>query len=143
MLNIEIMAKIIPMVLYFIVGVISLSMAWKNLFSKGLLPFHEEAIGKSLGKLDQKVGNVILALMRTTGLGFLVVGLLLVFFPAINHFESNTIVGFGIPFISGIYCFGLFLANYWLHNKSGVETPWKASLIAVAIIAIGITVSIL
>ena len=139
----QIVVKIIPIILYFIVGVISLVMAKKCLFSKEFLSFHEKAVGTSLGELDQKVQNVILALMRTTGLGFLIMGLLLVVFPVINYFKSNAIIRFGIPFVCVIYCFGLFLANYQLHKKSGVETPWKGSLIAVVIIAAGITISML
>lgn len=135
--------KILPMVLYLIVGIISLVMAQKSLFSSGFISFHEEAAGMSLEKLDPRVQNVILALMKTTGLGFLVVSLLLVVFPVINYFKSDSIIQFGIPIVCGIYCFGLFLANYQLHKKSGVETPWKGSLVAVAIIVVGIIVSIL
>jgi hypothetical protein len=139
----DIVIKIIPIVLYLIVGVISLVMAQKTLFSKGFISFHEEAAGTSLGKLDTRVQNVILLLMRTTGLGFLVVGLLLMVFPLINYFKSNVIIGLGIPFVCGIYCFGLFLTNYQLHKKSGVKTPWKGSLIALAILTIGMIISML
>ena len=139
----QIVIKIIPIILYFVVGVISLVMAQKSLFSKGFISFHEKAAGTTLEKLDERIQNVILALMRTTGLGFLVVGLLLVVFPFINYFKSNVIIGFGIPLVCGIYCFGLFLSNYQLHKKSGVETPWKGSLITVVIMAIGIISSML
>ena len=135
--------KIIPIILYFIVGVISLVMAQKSIFSKGFISFHEESAGTSLEKLDQKVQNVIRALMKTTGLGFLVVGLLLVVLPVMNYFKSDLIIGSGIPFICGIYCFGLFLVNYQLHKKSGVKTPWRGALIAVLILAVGITISML
>ena len=139
----EIMIKIIPIVLYFIVGVISLVMGRKSLFSKGFIFFHEEAAGMSLGKLDQRVQNVILALMKTTGLGFLVVGMLLLVFPVIGYFKSDIIVTFGIPIVCCIYCLGLFLANYQLHKKSGVATPWKGSLIVMVIILVGIILSII
>ena len=135
--------KIIPVGLYFIVGIISLVMAWKSLFSSGFISFHEEAAGISLENIDPKIQNVILALMKTTGLGFLVVGLLLMVFPVVNFFKSDGIIQFGIPIVCGIYCLGLFLANYQLHKKSGVETPWKGSLIAVIILLAGIIVSIL
>jgi uncharacterized membrane protein YidH (DUF202 family) len=135
--------KTVPIILYFIVGVVSLVMAQKSLFSKGFISFHEEAAGMPLMKLDQSVQNVILGLMRTTGLGFLVVGMLLLVFPVINYFKSEKIIGLGIPIVCGVYCFGLFLANYQLHKKSGKETPWKGSLIAVVIIVVGIIISIL
>jgi hypothetical protein len=67
----------------------------------------------------------------------------LTFYPIMNYFESDKIIRFGIPIVCGIYCFGLFLANYQLHKKSGVETPWKGSLIALALILAGIIISTL
>jgi hypothetical protein len=134
--------KIIPILLYLIVGIISLTMAYKNLFSKGFISFQEEAAGTALDKLDQGVRNVIIALMRTTGFGFLVAGLLLTVFPVITYFKPNPIIGLAVPFVCGIYCFGLFLAMYKLHKKSGVKTPWQGSLIAVALLAIGMIISI-
>jgi len=47
--------KIVPVALYFIVGIISLVMAQKSLFSSGFISFHEEAAGMSWEKLDPKV----------------------------------------------------------------------------------------
>jgi hypothetical protein len=139
----HVLIKAIPVILYFLVGIISLVMAQKSLFSKGFLPFHEAAVGTSLGKLDQRVQNVILALMRTTGLGFLSVGSLLVVFPVVNYLKPDPVIRLGIPFVCEVYCLGLFLTNYRLHKKSGVETPWKGSLIAVVVIAIGMIISYL
>ena len=139
----QIVIKIIPIIGYLIVGVISLVMAQKSLFSKGFISFHEEAAGTSLEKLDGRVQDVIRALMKTTGLSFLVVGLLLMVFPLINYFRPNAIIGLGIPFVCGIYCFGLFQTNFQLHKKSGVKTPWKASLMSLAIITVGIIISML
>lgn len=96
-----------------------------------------------LEKLDQGVQHIIIALMRTTGLGFVVVGILLITFPIITYFTSEKIIALVIPLVCAIYCLGLFLANYQLHKKSGSETPWKGSLIAVAILLAGVILSVL
>jgi len=135
--------KIIPVILDFIVAVISWIMAWKSFFSNRFLPFHEKAAGKTLEQLDEGVRDVILALMKITGFGFLTVGIMLVVFPVMNFFKPQIMTGIGIPLICGIYCFGLFLVNRQLYLKSGAETPWKGSLIAAAILFIGIIMTIL
>jgi hypothetical protein len=135
--------KIIPLILYLIVGLISLVMAWKSLASKEFIPFHEEAAGMPLGKLEQRVQNVIIALMRTTGLGFLAVGLLLVGFPVVIYFKPDSSMMLVIPLIAAIYCIGLFLVNYQLHKKANVETPWIGSLIAAIVIVAGMVISML
>ena len=139
----QILLKIIPLALYFIVGLISLSMAHKSLLSKTFISFHEAAARTPISNLDERLQHVILSIMRTTGLGFLVVGLLLIIFPLINYFKPNAAIGLGIPMICGIYCFGLYLVNYRLHKNSRVETPWKGSLVAAAILAVEIIITIL
>ncbi|MGO9482844.1 MAG: hypothetical protein ACLP05_13825 [Candidatus Kryptoniota bacterium] len=70
-------AKIIPVFLYMIVGVVSLTMAYKNLFSNRLIAFQEKAAGKSWNEIEKGLQSVIIALMRVSGLGFLVVALML------------------------------------------------------------------
>jgi FtsH-binding integral membrane protein len=125
------------------VGVISLMMAYKSLFSNTFIPFHEEAAGTSLDKLDDKVHRVILTLMKTTGLGFLVVALLLLVFPIINFFQPSPLIQYGIPLISALYCVGLYVVNYRLYKQTKASTPWKASLFAAIILVIGLIVSLI
>jgi hypothetical protein len=59
-------------------------MAYKSLFSKKFLPFHEQAAGKPWHTVEDGLQRVVLALMKVSGLGFLVVGLLLIIFPIIK-----------------------------------------------------------
>ena len=133
--------SIIPITLYFIVGIICLSMAYKSFFSKKYLPFHEKAAGKSWDNIDKPLQYVIITILRISGLGFLVIGLLLTIFPTINYFKPDIFVKYSIPIISFIYCFGLFVFNYYLHKKTKANTPWIASVIVMFIILISITIS--
>ena len=133
--------KITPIALYFLVGVISLVMAYKSLFFKKFIPFHEQAAGKSLDNLDMPLQHVIIALMRVSGLGFLVMALLMCIFPIVNYFRPDAFVKYAIPAISFLYCSGLFVANYFLHKQTKAKTPWKGSLAAMLIILIGIIIS--
>ena len=130
--------SIISIALYFIVGVICLVMAYKSIFSNKYLPFHEEAAGKAWDNVDESLQYVILTILKISGLGFLVVGLLLIIFPCVNYFRSDTFIKYSIPIIALIYCIGLFLFNYYLHKKTGANTPWIGSVIAMVIILIGI-----
>lgn len=137
----QVAAQIASVMLYSTVGVISLAMAVKCLTFNRFIPFHEKAAGVPLERLDQRIQNVILGLMRTTGLGFLVVGMLLLVVPIVCYLGADRIVELGIPFICAIYCLGLFLANYRLHKQSGVATPWRGSLVSAVMIFAGIIIT--
>jgi len=132
----------ITIVIYGFVGVISLIMAFKNLFSKKYLLFHEKAADKAWEELDTRLQYVISALMMISGLGFLMTGLLLLIFPVVNHFMHNEFLRYSIPVVSLIFCTGLFLVNYNLHTQTGSFTPWKGSLFAMIAILAGIILSV-
>jgi hypothetical protein len=135
--------KIIPPGLYLCTGIVSLIMAYKSIFSTAFLPFHEQAAGKSWGSIDSGLQSVILALIKVSGLGFLVTALLLILFPIIQYFKYDSVVQIVIPVISLLYCFGLLLINYQLAVKTNAKTPWKGSLFAAIFIGIGIIISLI
>ena len=128
--------KIIPIVLYFIIGIISFVMSWKSLFSKRYLPFHEEASGTFWTEIDGKLQIVFLSIMRISGLGFLTLFILLTVFPVANFFIQSTFIDYSIPAIALIFCTGLFIINYILYKKTKAKTPWKGSIYAVIVIII-------
>ncbi len=134
--------KLITIVLYFIVGVISLVMAIKSLFSNTYLPFQEKAAGKPWDEIENPLKLVILSLMRLSGLGFLILSILLIIFPIVNYFIPDLIYKYSIPVIAIIYCTGLFINNFILYKNTKADTPWKGSLYAVLIIIAGIIISI-
>ena len=133
----------ITIILYGFVGVISLKMAFKNLFSKKYLLFHEKAAEKSWEEIDKRLQYVILAVMRISGLGFLVIALLLIVFPIVNQFIHNEFLKYSIPIIAFVFCSGLFLVNYNLYKQTNSTTPWKGSLFAMIAILTGIILSLL
>jgi hypothetical protein len=133
--------KIIPILLYAIVGIISMVMAVKSLFSAKFLPFHEKAAKKPWDEIDNSLKLVILTLLRITGMGFLIISILLLACPLINYFIPNNFYKFSIPIISLIYCSGLFVINYILYKRTKANTPWKGSLYAMLAIIAGIIIS--
>jgi hypothetical protein len=135
--------NIVSTLIYILVGLICLLMAYKSMFSKKFLPFHEEAVGKSWESIDKPLQNVILTILRISGLGFFIVSLFLVVFPSINYFRPDPAFKYSTPIISSIYCFGLFLFNFLLFKKTKAKTPWIGSLIALFLILIGFTISII
>lgn len=135
--------KTIPVLLYFIVGMISMVMAYKNLFSDKFLPFHEKAANKKWEEIDSSLKLVILTFMRLTGLGFLIVSILLLVLPIVNYFVQNKFYEYFIPVLALIFCFGLFLINFTLYRKAKANTPWRGSLYAVFALITGIIISIL
>ena len=135
--------EILSIAIYGIVGCIALNMAFKNLVSKKWIGFYEKAVTTSWDSLENPLKYVILALMRVSGLGFLMVSILLIVFPIVNHFINDTFLRVIIPAISFVFCLGLFLVNYLLHKQTNSRTPWKASLIAMTAIIIGLILSLL
>jgi len=133
--------KILPIVLYFIVGAVSFMMALKSMMSHQFLPFHEKAAGRRWEDIDESLKQVILSLLRLSGLGFLVISILLTVFPVFNYFYPNYFYRLSIPVIACIYCAGLFLNNYILFRSTKAGTPWKGSLTAMVIIIIAILIS--
>lgn len=134
--------KIIPIALYFIVGMISLVMAFRSLFSNNFLPFHEKAADKPWNEIENPLKLVILSLMRLAGLGFLITSILLIVCPIVNYFIPNVFYKYTIPGIAFIFCMGLFINNYLLYKNTKADTPWKGSLYAMFIILVGIIISI-
>jgi hypothetical protein len=135
--------RIVPMVLYFIIGLISLRMAIKNFFSKSFLPFHEKTAGKTWNEIEDPLKLLILTFMRLTGLGFLVLAILLLVCPVVNYYHPTAFYNYLIPVIALIYCSGLFILNYLLFKRTNAKTPWKGSLYAMFLITAGIIISIL
>jgi hypothetical protein len=135
--------ELFPIILYGAVGIISLIMAIKSISSKRFLIFHENAAAIPWERIDKNLQSVILALMRISGFGFLVVALLLLIFPVVNYFRQDEFLKYSIPALSIVFCTGLFLVNYILHKQTGSKTPWLGSLYAMIIIIIGIVLSIL
>jgi len=138
----NIILKIIPNVLYLIVGVISLIMASKSIFAESYLPFHKNAANKSWNEIEEPLKNVILSLLRLGGLGFLIVSILLIVCTGLNYFVQSNIYKYTIPVIALIFCTGLFFNNYSLYKKTKSNTPWKGSLYAAILILSGIIISI-
>jgi hypothetical protein len=135
--------NIISTLIYIIVGIICLIMAYKSMFSKKYLPFHEEAASKTWDSIDKPLQNVILTILRISGLGFLTIFLFLSIFSTINYFKPNPFIKYSIPIISLIYCFGLFLFNFILFKQTKAKTPWIGSLIAMFFVLLSFFISII
>jgi hypothetical protein len=135
--------EIASIVLYFVVAVICLVMAYTTISAKKFLPFHEQGAGVKWGELGLGLQTTILTLLRLSGLGFLVVGLILLALPALNHFDRSLVLSLSVPVLAFVFCSGLCLFNYQLHKKTQADTPWKGSIFAMAILAVAFILSIL
>jgi hypothetical protein len=134
--------KFLPLALYFLVGLISLVMAFKSVFADKYLPFHEQAAARPWNGIENPLKLVILSLLRLGGLGFLVIAILLLVFPVVTYFFPNRFFQFSIPVIALIYCTGLFINNYLLYKCTKADAPWKSSLYAMVVLVAGIIISI-
>jgi hypothetical protein len=130
------------LILYCLVGLICFVMAYTTLTAKKFLPFHEEAAKKKWEELESGIQETILTLIHLSGLGFLIVGLILTTITIISHFHPDIVLIVFVPSLSLIFCFGLFLFNFQLYKRTKANTPWQSSLIAIGIIIIGFGLSL-
>ena len=135
--------EIASIVLYFIVGVICLSMAYVSMFSKKYLPFHEEAAGMKWEEHGPGLQATILTLFQLSGLGFFIIGLMLAVFPILNLFDRSRVIAVSVPLLALVFCAGLAYFNYQLHRKTKTDTPWQSSIAAMALIVIAFVLSLL
>ena len=105
--------QIASIALFFIVGVICLSMAYTTTFSKKYLPFHEQGAGMKWEEHGPGLQATILTLLQLSGLGFLVVGLMIVALPILNRFDHSLVLAVSVPILALVFCVGLayFQAN--------------------------------
>jgi hypothetical protein len=68
----------LPAVFYLVVAAVCLVMARKSILARRIIPFHEAAAGKPWEDMEEPLKQVILTFTRTTGFGFLAVGLLII-----------------------------------------------------------------
>jgi hypothetical protein len=129
-------------VVYALVGLISLIMAYKSITSKKFILFQQKAAVVPWENIDSRLQFVIIALMRISGLGFLIVAILLLLFPIINYFKQDEFIRYSIPLISLLFCLGLLWINYYLHKQTKSATPWIGSLFTSILIVVGLILSL-
>jgi hypothetical protein len=129
------------MVLFCLVGLVCLFMAYKTIRAKKFLPFHEETAGKKWEELDSGMQETILALTTLSGLGFLITGLLLSVIFVIGYFHSDRLVLIAIPILAILFCARLSLLNYRLYKRTNANTPWQSSLVALGILIVAFGLS--
>jgi hypothetical protein len=127
-------------VLFALVGVIALTMAWKGLSARSLLPFHQAASGRAWEAQSAGEQAVAVALTRSLGLGFIVAAFSLAVAAAaeVAHDRWLTLGPAGVALV---FCAGLALINRRLTVATGVGTPWKESSFATVAIGVGMALA--
>jgi hypothetical protein len=134
--------SIASIVLFFIVGVICLFMAYSTIFAKRYLPFHEQGAGMKWEEHGAGLQATILSLIQLSGLGFLVVGLMLALLPLLNFYDHSLVLSVSIPILALVFCAGLLYFNFQFHKKTRADTPWKGTIAAMLFIVIAFVLSL-
>ena len=128
-------------VVYLGIGILSLVMAFKSLSAKKYLSFHEQASGLAWDSIDERLQLVIKALLRISGLGFLLVAVLLIALPLGMFWRPVLFLKYIVPVTALLFCAGLCIVNFDLYQKTKAATPWKKSLAVVVLIVVAIFLS--
>ncbi len=127
--------------LYSVVGAVSLSMAVTNLFSKHYLPFQEEAAGVKWEELEGGLQEVIITQLRLIGTGFLISAIQLFSVALMQIVATQNRLNTLIPLYALLFIAALIRFNYKLHKQTGVNTPWKKSIVALLLVIAGMIFS--
>ncbi|HTX17759.1 MAG TPA: hypothetical protein VMG34_03780 [Bacteroidota bacterium] len=138
----SVVLRIVSIALYCLVGIVSYFMFYRSAFAGKLLPFQEAGSGKRWEEIEPGLQAVLLALLRLSGLGFLLVGTLLIVFPVEALIRGNAFEALAAPIVALFYCAALALVNYALARSTKSPTPWKRSLYAAGAILAGIVLEI-
>jgi hypothetical protein len=98
------------------------------------LPFHRAAAALDWESLTPRFQLLLLFMMRTAGLGFLAIFLLLATVPIYLYWNPDRYIGLAAIGIGTVYCVGLGALTRWMHNATGADTPWKASFAAAGLL---------
>jgi hypothetical protein len=128
--------------LYVLVGVTSLVMALKSLRAPEFLPFHAAAARQRWETIGGRLQAVVVALLRVSGLGFLIVGLQLIVVSVAINMRPDPAVTFVLPSLPLLFCVGLCVVNYQLCSRTGARTPWRGSLYAAVATAVALGLSL-
>lgn len=129
--------RVASAVLFGLVGVVALMMAWRGLTAKSLLPFHQAAAGRPWAELSPGEKSVATALTRALGLGFLTAGLALLT-AGVTALAHQSVGTYGLAGTALVFCVGLGLINRRLTLDTTVGTPWKGSLYAAVAILVAL-----
>jgi hypothetical protein len=124
-------------VLFGLVGVVALMMAWRGLTAKNLLPFHQAATGRPWVEFSPAEHSVATALTRSLGLGFLAAGLALLV-ACVTDLAHQNVATYSLAAIALVFCTGLAVINRRLQLATSAGTPWKQSLYAVVAIIVAL-----
>ena len=129
--------RVASAVLFGLVGVVALTMAWRGLTAKRLLPFHQAATGRPWTELSTGQQSVATALTRSLGLGFLAAGLALLV-GCVTDLAHQDVATYSLAAIALVFCSGLAVINRRLQRDTSIGTPWKGSLYAAVAILVAL-----
>jgi hypothetical protein len=118
-------------------------MAYTTMFAKRYLPFHQQGAGMKWEEHSPNLQATILILVKLSGLGFLVVGLMLIVLPILNSFDHSLVLAVSVPTLALVFCAGLVYFNFQLHKKTKADTPWQSAIAAIALIFVAAVLSLL
>jgi hypothetical protein len=136
------MLHILGSVLFAAVAALAVVMTLRGLRADRLLDFHQAASGRSWTDLSPGEQAVGLALTRTVGLGFASAALALAG-ATVAGAVGSSVVAVPLAGVGLVFCLGLAWINRALTVSTSVNTPWRESLIASALIAVGMVLTFL
>lgn len=135
-------AKLITVVLYSIVVLITAGAGLKFLTASQFFPYHAQAAGLEWSDLNPDLQMLILAGFKITGAGFLTVALnlsLMILFSFTKHAQSWS--GVAIPLVGLVFWSVVLSTTLTIFSATGAAAPWGPSLFCVIALLVGLFIS--
>ena len=128
--------------IYLLTALFAVFWGFLYLFSREMMPYHKQAIGKNWGEIERGTQVIILALMEAVGSANLVLGLTFLILLLIPFRRGEVWVNWTI-FLGGIVLSGLsFFITFKVHLYTNASTPWYLFLLTATLIFLGFIFSL-
>ena len=128
-------------VLYSVIGSVSLLFAGMYLFRRSIMPYHAQALGTTHEALDPSLQVVLTAMMRVVGAGFLAAAVAVALFLSSPRHLFTPWGRIALPAIALPVSLGSIVATLNVHRRTRADTPWRIALAVPPLLALAALLS--
>jgi hypothetical protein len=108
-----------------------------------LMPYHEEAIGRGFGELDERLQTLLVAMLRVVGGEMLVCGLSLALLIGLSFRDGDAWTIWAMPLLALGIALPNIYATTFVRHRTGAHTPVGIAAAGLVLIVAGAVFSLI
>ncbi len=129
--------------LYYLAALGTIFMAARYLFGTLPTPYHQEIMRRSEGEMPQIVDTILQSHGRALGAALLASGVSIYLFADMIQADSSIIIRLRPVLVGLIIGTPITVYTRRLEQQTGVQAPWRVSLVLLAVLLAGFLISFL